>query len=169
VRGSGYLDYVTQGGRDFTQTRSVGRSLYRSVTEGNEIEIRYLRSRPTRIEVEPGSHATGARVMQFLALLAGLIWLAGLWVVGRWTVEAARARRYGDTGEAKVTAVERSWMRINNSPRYRLLWRDANGHTGQSLLNKRGDLSSYDVGDPIRIYYGLKRSWWAGDIGDREG
>ena len=101
--------------------------------------------------------------------MIGLVWLAALWITGRWAVEALRARRYGACEMAEVTGIERSAVRVNNTPRYRLTWQDGRGRRGQSLLRKKRDVDGYGAGDRVRIYQGLKRPWWAGDIGDRAG
>ena len=82
-------------------------------------------------------------------------------------MEAGRARRYGAREVAHVTEVVRTNFKVNGRPRYRLVWRDEAGREGKSLLRKPGDLEAYRNGDPVVIYQGLKRPWWAGDIGDR--
>lgn len=162
------LDYVTQAGEEINLLETVNSGEYRRVAVGDEIDILYLQSAPRRVEVTPGSHAQGAKVARIIGLVVGLMWLALLWVVGRWAVEAARARRFGERLEAKVTEVYRTAIRVNNRPRYRLKWKDHSGRTGQSLLRRRADVEHYKPGDAIRVYQGLKRQWWAGDTGDRE-
>lgn len=161
------LDYTTRAGEEISKTRSVSSGEYRRVRQGDEIDIWYLESDPERTEVTRGSNAQGARVMRIVALVLGAAWLGLLWLVGRWAVEAVRARRYGTCEEAEVTEIYRTSIRVNNRPRYRLKWRDAQGREGKSLLRKSGDLEGYRPGQRVRIYQGLKRAWWAGDIGDR--
>lgn len=163
------LEYETQSGKALTHSRTVNSSEYRSAEEGGELSLLYLEKDPTRTELTEGSYADGARVAQIIALIIGLMWLGALWITGRWAVEGARARLYGACEEAEVTQVVRTAVRVNNKPRYRLLWTDGQGRQGKSLLRKRADLEGYSAGDRIRIYQGLKRPWWAGDIGDRPG
>ena len=163
------LDYETTSGKVITRTRTATSSEYRRAREGSEITLRFLESDPTVTELTEGSYAQGAWVAQIIALVIGVMWLGALWITGRWAVEAARARRYGACEDAEVTGVERTSIRVNNRPRYRLSWKDGQGRPGKSLLRKRADVEQYGRGDRIRIYQGLKRPWWAGDIGDRAG
>lgn len=162
------LDYVTGGGEEISHATTVGSGVYRGAEEGVEMEIWYLESDPRRVEVTKGENAGSARVFQVISLVFGVIWLGLFWLVGRWVVEAVRARRYGACERAEVTDVYRTAISVNNRPRYRVKWRDGQGRPGQSLLRKRGDVERLRPGDWVRIYQGLKRAWWAGDIGDRD-
>ncbi len=161
------LDFVTDLGEEISVRRSVGRGAYQSVEQGGTQNLYYLASDPHKIELSRGSHRKGARVTQWIALIAGLIWLAALWIIGGWAVSAVRARRFGTREEAMVQEVLQTGVKINNQPRYRLVWRDARGREGKSLLHKRSELEGLRPGDPITIYQGLKHSWWVGDIGER--
>ncbi len=161
------ISFITQAKEEITVTRTVGSQLYRTLAPDQEIEMRYLASDPEVTELEEGSYASGARVARGIALVLGVIWLVALWMTGRWTVEALRARRYGRCEMAEVTAVERSAVRINNRARFRVLWKDGQGRPGKSFLRKAHEVKDLNAGDAIRIYQGLKRPWWAGDIGDR--
>jgi hypothetical protein len=87
------IEYVTEAGEEMRRSETAGSGFYRGVAVGEEIEIRYLRSAPHVTELEEGSYATGAAVARWIALGVGLSWLGMLWMVGRWTVEALRARR----------------------------------------------------------------------------
>ena len=160
------LDYATEAGEDISTTQSVSSDEYTQAKKGGEIELWYLQSQPERIEITRGSNARGARVVRIILLILGAAWLGFFWVVGRWVVEAVRTRRYGAVEQAEVTEVAPTSVRINNRPRYRLKWRDAQGRVGQSLMRRAEDLETYPCGAKIRIYQGLKRAWWAGDIGD---
>ncbi len=161
------LDYTTRDGETFDRTRTVTAREYRNVKPGDEIDIWYLESDPEATEITRGSNARGAQAMQVVALVLGAVWLGLLWLVGRWAVEAVRARRFGNCEEAEVTEIFRTSIEVNNRPRYRLKWRDRQGREGQSMLRKHGDLEAWRPGERVRIYQGLKRAWWAGDIGDR--
>lgn len=163
------LEFTTQAGEGIAITKSVGTGEYHRARKGAEIELWYLESAPTRVEITRGSNAQGARVLQIILLVLGALWLGLLWLVGRWVVEAVRARRYGTCEPAEVTEVFRTSVKVNNRPRYRLKWRDGQGRAGQSLLRTSEDLESFRPGSPIRIYQGIRRAWWAGDIGDRPG
>lgn len=161
--------YVTTRGEEIELRRSVPSSVYRENQVGDHFDLLYLESAPRKTEVTPGTNRTMSRVMQIVALVMGLIWLAALWKVGGWAVAAVRARRYGTREEARVTEVYRTGFKVNNRPRYRLKWVDAQGKPGTSLMHKANALSDFKAGDSIGIYQGVKYSWWVGDIGERDG
>ena len=161
------LQFSTQTGKDISVRSSVGSRKYNSVQEGDEIPLYYLASAPETTEITKGSHRKGSRITQFIALMIGLGWLAALWIIGGWTVSAVRARRFGPRKEAMVQEVKRTGVKINNQPRYRLVWRDAEGREGQSLLHRYSELESLKPNDIIHIYQGPKQSWWVGDVGER--
>lgn len=161
------LEYAA-GGEVIRNRTTVNSGEYRRAGEGEELEIWYLESDPRRVEVTKGENAGSARVFQVMSLLFGVIWLGLFWLVGRWVVEAVRARRYGTCEWAEVTEVYRTAITVNNRPRYRVKWRDGQGRAGKSLLRKRRDVEEVRPGGKVRIYQGLKRAWWAADIGDRQ-
>ncbi len=161
------LDFTSQTGRDISVRRSVGSRKYDSVQVGNEMALYYLASDPETTEVTQGSHRKGSRITQIIALIAGLGCLAAIWIIGGSTVSAVRARRFGPREEAYVQEIKRTGVKINNKPRYRLVWRDSKGHEGQGLLHKASDLENLQPNDVIHIYQGAKRSWWVGDVGER--
>ena len=161
------LEFVTQRREEMTVSKTVGRAFYDTRDVGDELQIRYLSSEPSTVELEEGDYARGAAVLRWVALGLGIVWLVALWVTGRWTVAALRARRYGAVEMAEVVEVMRTNVRINNKPRFRIVWKDGQGRKGRSLLKKAHEVQGWHGRDPIRIYQGMKRSWWAGDIGDR--
>ncbi|MEO0752166.1 MAG: hypothetical protein AAFY25_10200, partial [Pseudomonadota bacterium] len=161
------MEFVTQRREEIEVRTSVGSGFYRDVEISDEIPIQYLETEPDLIEVEEGSYATGATVLRWMALVIGCAWLGALWLSGRWTVEALRARRYGKVETAKVVNVVKTAIKVNGGPRFRIVWMDAQGREGRSLLKKAREVQGWHGSDDIRIYQGLKRSWWAGDIGDR--
>lgn len=161
------LDYVTQAGEEISLNRSVGTAAYNRASEGQPFDLLYLDSQPRKTELTEGSYRQSSRVLQVVALVEGVMFLGLLWLIGGWTVSAARARRYGRREEAVVREVRRTNIRVNNRPRFRLVWEDSAGREGKSLLRKKSDLAGFRPGDHIDIYHGLKRSWWVGDIGER--
>lgn len=161
------LEFSTNAGERVAMSKSVSQGEYHRAIEGEKIDLWYLESAPQKVEITRGSNAQGARIMQIVMMVLGAIWLGLFWMVGRWVVEAVRARRYGAFEAAEVTEVFRTSVRVNNRPRFRLKWRDGQGREGKSLLHKAENLEGFGPGAPVRIYQGLKRSWWAGDIGDR--
>ncbi len=161
------LEFVAGLGEAITVRQSVGKGQYNSLQEGDELPLFYLASKPGKVELTQGSHRKGARITQWFALIAGLIWLAALWIIGGWAVSAVRARRFGPRKEAMVQEIKRTNVKINNRPRYRLIWRDNEGREGQSLLHRHSELDSLKPTDIIHIYQGPKRNWWVGDVGER--
>ena len=161
------FEFVTGLGQAITVRQSVGRGQYNSLKQGDELPLFYLASEPGKVELTQGSHREGARVTQWIALIAGLVWLAALWIIGGWAVSAVRARRFGPRKEAMVQEIKRTNLKINNQPRYRLVWRDKEGREGQSLLHRHSVLDSLRPNDIIHIYQGPKQSWWVGDVGER--
>ena len=161
------LDYTTARGERISLNRTVNSGEYRRASEGERFDLLYLASEPRKTELTPGHYRKGAQVGQIVGLVVGLIWLGALWLVGGWAVAAVRARRYGQREEAQVVELRRTSIRVNNRPRYRVIWRDAAGREGRSLLRKWRDIEGLQVGDTVPIYHGVKRSWWAGDVGER--
>jgi len=161
------LDYVTDARDEITISKTVGTSLYRRVAVGDTLPLLYLRSAPHTVELDPGSNRRTSRGTQIVALILGLGWLYSLWLVGGWAVGAVRARRFGARQQVKVTEIMRTTIRVNNRPRYRVVWRDQQGITGKSLLQRPERVQGVRPGDQIEIYKGLKRAWWVGDIGER--
>ncbi|WP_120501795.1 DUF3592 domain-containing protein [Roseovarius sp. EL26] len=158
----------TPTGGDLTKVdRSVPRSFYDDVEEGGRVELLYLPNQPSKVELTRGANRAGATFLSRLSLVLGMIWLVALWVVGRWAVAGVRARRFGTREEALVSEVKQSMITINGRARFRLVWVDAQGREGTSLLHVWDDLAHFKTGDRVMIYHGVKRSWWAGDIGTR--
>lgn len=163
------FSYVTSDRQEIDKTTTVGTKLYRSVEVGGTFDLLYLPSQPDRVETRPGSNRTMSRFTQGFALAFGLVWLVGLWVVGRWAVAGARARKYGTRHRVQVQEVRRTNVKINNRPRYRLIWQEPGGGQGRSLLQRHTAVRDFKPGDQIDIYQGLKSGWWIGDVGERDG
>jgi hypothetical protein len=163
------FNYRTSDRQEIEKTTTVGTNLYRSVEVGGTFELLYLASDPEKVETNPGSNRSMSRVTQGMALVFGLIWLAGFWIVGRWAVAGARARTYGSRHRVKVTELRRTNLRVNNRPCYRLIWEEPGGGEGRSLLQRSATVKGLKPGDEIDIYEGLKSGWWVGDVGVREG
>lgn len=163
-----HLDYTTNGRREMSIRKSVGSSMYNAHDVGDRIQIWYLETQPDTVELDRGSNAQVARVMQWVGLAFGLAWLGSLWLIGRKAVAAVRARRYGARQEARVQDVERTAVTANGKRQFRLVWRDSQGRTGKSMMGKHAKFDGISTGDTVTIYQGLKISWWSGDVGDRE-
>jgi len=161
--------YRTLEGEAIELNRSVPRSVYYDAEVGGTWELRYLASNPRKVELREGDFARGAGALRWFALAVGLVWLGLLWWVGRRSVAAVRARLYGQREEAEVLRHERTSVKVNNRYRYRLVWRVGTEETGRSMPHKEGALAAYPAGSRVVIFHGLKRSYWAGDVGDRAG
>lgn len=161
------LAFTTDAGEEIEITRSVSRARYHTTQEGDAIPLWYLESDPAETELSRGETRSGSRITQIIGLVFGLLTLGALWFTGGRAVAATRARKYGAEETATVTGHERTGVRINNRPRYRLTWRDATGRSGKSMMHERGDIDVFPVGSEITVYQGLKRAWWAGDVGRR--
>ncbi|MDA7429431.1 DUF3592 domain-containing protein [Primorskyibacter aestuariivivens] len=161
------LKFVTDAGETVEISRSVGRASYNAAQDGDEMPIWYLESEPDQTELQRGETRTGSRVAQIIGLVFGLLTLGALWFTGGRAVAAMRARKYGAEEPATVTGHERTAMRVNNKPRYRLTWREKNGRKGKSMMHKLDDIEAFPVGSEITVYQGIKRAWWSGDVGRR--
>ncbi|MEC3860443.1 DUF3592 domain-containing protein [Mesobacterium sp. TK19101] len=162
------LDYTTNAGQTMNVHQSVGSALYNSASPGSTIPVWYLESAPSKIETSQGEHLTAARITQMIGLIFGAGFLGALWYFGRRAVAAVRARRFGIEETAEVLGIERTNTRVNNRYLYRLTWREGSGRTGKSLVYPREQLDHIKPGSNITIYQGLKRAWWAGDVGRRQ-
>ncbi len=160
--------FITQAKDQIVKKETVNTSLYKEVDVGGTFDLFYLPSEPSEVETSPGSNRMLSRLTQGFALVFGLVWLAGFWRVGRWAVDGARARRYGTRHRVKVTSIDRTNVRINNRPRYRLTWVGPNGDPGRSLLQRGSWVEDIKPGDTVDIYQGVKTGWWVGDVGERE-
>jgi len=161
------LEYVAQGGGEITITETANSSEYRRAALDAPFELLYLESEPRTVELTAGSNRQGSKIVQVIALIIGALWLVGFWIIGGWAVSAVRARRFGLREEVAITEVRRTNFKVNNKPRYKLIWTDGQGREGKSLMRKWSDVESFRPGDHIEIYQGVKVSWWVGDIGER--
>lgn len=171
-----YLTFVyrTQAGEAIELNRTVPRTVYDAAQVGGTWDLRYLQSDPRKVELREGDFARGANSLRWFALVVGLVWLGLLWWTGRRAVAAVRARLYGRREEAEVLRHERTSVKVNNRYRYRLVWRVGpeevgTEEMGRSMPHRQSELAAYPVGSRVVIFHGLKRSYWAGDVGDRAG
>lgn len=163
------LTFDTNAGERIDISRSVGSGPYRKTQVGDRIPIWYLQSDPDTTELSRGENQTTSRLTQGIALVFGLLALGALWVPGRKAVAAVRARRDGARETVEVLGTTRTSYRVNKRYRYRLTWTEPSGRVGESLAYKEHQLFPYPPGTEIKIYQGLKRAWWEGDVGQRPG
>ena len=162
------MEFTTRRSEEIGVARTVSRAEFNRAQVGQTRPIWYLDSEPTETELVPGENRTDSRVAHVIAWLFGAGALAGLWYWGSRAVAAVRARKYGARLQAVVVDHAASNIKVNNEPRYRLVWRLPDGSTGESLIHRHAYLrETAPRGSEITVYQGLKRSWWAGDVGDR--
>ncbi len=158
------LTYKTLEDKYHRVTVTVPEPDYRHNREGYFIELRYLDSEPTRVELKRGENRRARWLLQGLGLAFGVVGLVLFWRAGRRAVAAGRARKWGAREPAVVTGLEK--VRPGGR-RYRLHWRERSGREGQSLPGRFAHFSGTTVGRPVTVYQGIDRAWWSGDIGDR--
>ena len=152
------------GGRRIETAVTAG--YHDSVQRDDELRIRYLIEDPSTIEYELGSYRDQGIGFRYVGLGLGLAGLATLWLFGKQANRAIRVRRDGQKRMAVVTALRDSNVQVNHRSQGRLVWREEDGQTGQSLLRDLDELLRlYDVGDPVVVFRLGKHAYWEGDVG----
>ncbi len=151
-----------------TDSTTVAAGFYRDLQVGQTLPVRYLNDDPLVNEIELGSTLTGGVFMSVLAL--GFLGGGGYAVRGR--LRLARRmiglRENGRMMRAVVTERKPSGTKVNNVTLWTLKWRDDAGGTGESRLQKEGQLPQ--VGENITVYVdpdGVQAAVWEGDCGTR--
>jgi len=138
--------------RDLADEEEVSRSFYHANHIGDRLPVRYWRPDPSVFELEPGSTASTILWTKIVAIVALVI--AGYWAERCWR-KASRMIRLGSHGarrRATVLRVERTNVRVNNRPRYRLFWEDDEGFRGRSLMGPFERFDDWPEGGEITIY-----------------
>ncbi|MEM9498823.1 MAG: DUF3592 domain-containing protein [Pseudomonadota bacterium] len=161
------IRFSTAEGKQVRLERGVPEETYRALRPGATLDVRYLPDDPDTVEVTDGAYRSGAVMLQRLALGGGVVWLVMLWRVGSWAVGAVRAREHGALEAVEVVRVQRTTWRLNRQRLFRLVWRDAQGTEGHSLLNWRRRVAPYRPGTTTHVYRGSRDMWWVGDVGER--
>ncbi|MEM6482546.1 MAG: DUF3592 domain-containing protein [Pseudomonadota bacterium] len=159
--------FETQSGQLVEVERRISAAAYRETQLGQEIELWYLPDDPERVVWRHGAKRDDARVIQALIWAFGLLWLGSIWYIGRMAVGGLRARWYGRQSTAEVVEVQKH-ARFKRPPLYHLVWRDAEGRLGSSVDRGGAELQVFHPGQEIDVYRGVKRTWWAGDVGYRD-
>lgn len=150
-------DYVMElrfraDGRDLADEEEVSRGFYHAHHIGDRLSVRYWRPDPAVFELEPGS--TDRKILWTkIGSIVALV-IAGFWGERCWR-KASRMVRLGDHGarrRATVLAVERTNVRVNNRPRYRLTWEDDEGFRGRSLMGPHERFDDWPEGGEITVY-----------------
>ena len=155
---------TSNGGR--TAEAKVGRAYYDAAAPGDEQVIRYLRSDPGRIEHEIGQYRATGNLLRYIGLVMGLIGLTALWIFGQRANRAVKVRRDGEKRMAAVTGIRETNVKVNDRRQGRLMWREDDGQTGESLMRDLGKLSqTYKGGDRIVVFRLGRHAFWEGDVG----
>lgn len=151
-----------------TDTRSVGRRFFNRQSVGDETPVRYWTVDPSVNEIEPGSTRRTLWITKIISAvtLSG----GGLWSYLAWA-KAGRLiwlRDHGERRKATVTEHFRTKVRVNNRPRYRLVWRDSEGLEGRSFMMPHGGLEGFPTGTELAVFVdpgGRLPPVWEGDVG----
>jgi hypothetical protein len=145
----------------------VPSDVYRDLSVGEVITLRYLDQDPIRVEYPIGENQSSGEVL-FGANWVLLFILAGcFWWVGQKTNHAIKARRQGQAEWVEVTGTHRSKTGVNKRYRYRLTWRAGDGSTGESMMAAPEVFSAYKAGDQTLVYRRGNGAWWQGDVGPK--
>lgn len=152
------------GGR--TVEAPVGRAFFDAVEPGDERPIRYLLRDPDRIEVNIGGYRRTGLVLRWIGLGFGLAGLAALWAFGSQANRAVKVRRDGEKRHAEVAGVRGLSVSVNGRRQGRLMWREADGQLGESLMRSEHWLRErYAPGDRIVVFRLGRHAFWEGDVG----
>lgn len=160
--------FTTAEGETVSASQVIAYGSYRSLSEGQDVEVTYLPSDPSQSEVIRGrTGRSGWVFMLFSAamLAGGLVW--GWIGIGRSRIEVA-LREHGTLRRATVIAHEVA-AKSNDQPiRWIARWRDETGAEGKTLPHKDATLPKIDA--TIRVYADPKggaKAVWEGDVGTR--
>ncbi|MEL6412259.1 MAG: DUF3592 domain-containing protein [Pseudomonadota bacterium] len=159
--------FSTFDGKELTLEQPMEKPLFDGLGLGSTLPVRYLADTPSRVELDIGLYRRGGDTLQRIALIGGVVWLGLLWLVGGWAVSAVQAREQGRLEEVEVVKVQRTTWRMNRQRLFRLVWRNAEGQEGQSMLNWRRSVARFRPGDKVEAYRGARHMWWVGDVGER--
>ena len=158
--------FAAQARGEVTVESEVDWAYYDGVAVQDLREVRYLRSDPTLLEYEPGQFRRTGTLLRYIALGLGIVGLTLLWVFGKQANRAIRVRRDGEKRLATVTDIMDTRVEVNGNPQGRLVWREADTQTGQSLMRDMYGLETlYRIGDEIVVFRLGKHAFWEGDVG----
>lgn len=157
--------YKTEAGGQ-TAEIEVEKPFFFTVKVGSEHPVRYALETPTDLELEPRQTTNAGRGLRVVALILGIVGLWSLWRFGKQTNAAILARRDGEKRFARVIEVSDTGVRVNGRAKGRLIWREEDGQTGESLIRNLTDLAdTYKAGDRIVVFRRDDDVVWEGDVG----
>lgn len=157
------------GGRHLNREESITHAEYNRFNGGGVAQMRVLPDDPTQVETTKGETLGTAHFVQWLALGFGL----GALGLGTWFgAEAAAmvlARRLGQSAEATVLSHVQIKRKRKPPTQGQLKWIGPAGSEATSLVHDLDKLVDYPVGSKIEVYVRKGRSFWAVDVGGRDG
>jgi len=157
--------YKTSDGGKVAKT-VVAAEFFNETEIGDERVVRYLRAEPGRIVFDRSTFRETGVILRWVGLAMGIGGLWALWYFGSRANRAVIVRRDGDKRFAEVTGIHEMNVEINSHPQGRLLWREDDGQTGESLMRDRFELSRlYKAGDQIVVFRLGDEAFWEGDVG----
>jgi len=158
--------FKIHGGGGRTVETPVGEDYYDDVDVGSARRVRYLLADPGVIETDLGAYRRTGVILRNIGLGAGIAGLIALWIFGKRANRAIRTRRDGERRLAVVTGIRDVSVEVNGAPQGRLVWREPDGRTGESLMRAARDLRRlYGPGDEIVVFRLGADAFWEGDVG----
>ena len=143
----------------------VSQSYYFSVARGDVVPLRYWRQDPSVSELEPGTAATNALIGQIATGITGVATLILGWLGWSRAAAAAWMHRHGVERRVTVTGHVDTSVKVNNVPRWRATWIEADGRPGRTRMARKEALP--EVGSQITILVdpnARRPSMWQGDL-----
>lgn len=162
--------FVTLEGQTITERRRISAGFYNRVRQGQEVPLRYVRTRPGLHEIEIGSTRAAAERSRLMGYGAAVVTLAlAVWIGWRWQ-GLVRALVWGQTRQARVVRhIQKPSRRKETGGRYgRIVWVDSTGAEGMSGYVPMLDVASHPVGCRIMVIIDPRtgQGYWDEEFGD---
>jgi hypothetical protein len=159
----------TVGDRRLDREESISSAEYRAFGTGQVVAMRVLPDDPTQLETTKGETLGTAHFVQWIALGFGLGALGlGYWI-GQEAALMVLARRLGQVRLVTVASHDENKRKGKPTGKGRLTWIGPGGQFMKSLVSDMALLRDYPVGGQIEVFQRKDRSFWAVDVGGREG
>ena len=133
------------------------------------VSMRVLPDDPTELETTKGETLGTAKGVQWMALAFGVAALGvGTWI-GQEAALMVLARRLGQVRLVAVASHEELKRKGKLTGKGRLHWIGPSGQMMKSLVSDMTLLRDYPVAGQIEVFQRKDRSFWAVDVGGREG
>jgi Protein of unknown function (DUF3592) len=155
----------TVAGKTYEDEQDLTYDFYQKIGTGQRIPARYWAKDPSVSEIEPGRTAKAAWIAGFGALALSFAALIFARLGLNRAASTTWMHRHGVKQHAMVTGHIKSWLSINNRPRWRATWRQEDGREGCTYLVRFDQLPN--IGTYISILAdpeGQRDSIWIGDL-----